>query len=192
MLHELAHALGFVPNYWELFSLVGTGDDPHFKGDSAIAAFNAAGGTGYTGNKVPISPPDHSHWWEDVFGTELMSPTISASETNQLSSITLQAMADIGYTIDLSEADAFTVSLSDMALPDIPGEAIDLTDDVVMGPVMVVDSNGRILRVIPPPGGSVQPSFGDTVEVTDIVIDRREREKPKVSKRVPTSSRRGR
>ena len=71
-----------------------------------------------------------------------------------------------------------------MSLPDIPGEAIDLTDDVVLGPVMIVDSNGRILRVIPPPGGAVPPSFGDTVEVTEIVIDRRERETPKVLKRI--------
>ena len=183
IIHELAHALGFSGSHWELFSLVDTGSDPHFKGSSAIAAFNAAGGTSYTGNKVPIST-DHSHWRESVFVDEIMTPYISDDETDPVSAITLQAMADIGYTVDLSQADDFTLSLSDLAPSDTTGEVFDLTNDVDIGPVMVVDSLGRILRVIPPPGGAVRPSSGGAADVPEIVIDRRERETPRGLKRI--------
>ena len=44
MLHQLAHALGFAGIHWNLFDLVDTGNDPHFKGSLAIEAFNAARG----------------------------------------------------------------------------------------------------------------------------------------------------
>ena len=183
MLHEFAHALGFTDNHWELFDLVDTGTDPHFKGSLATAAFNAAGGTNYSGNKVPISS-DHAHWRKSVLTNELMTPTTSAEGTSPFSAITLQAMADIGYTVDLSQVDAFTLSLGDLAPPDTSGEVFDLTDDVWIGPVMVVDSTGRILRVIPPPGGAVPPSFGNAGKVPEVVIDRRERETPEVLKRI--------
>ena len=55
-LHEMAHALGFGTS-WDDLGLV-SGPDAHFNGAKAIAAFDAAGGSGYTGEKVPTDSDD--------------------------------------------------------------------------------------------------------------------------------------
>ena len=160
--HEFAHGLGFISRYWHYHDLIDTGNDPHFRGALAIDAFDAAGGTGYPGAKVPISSPDHSHWREDVFGLEGMTPELTLSASNPFSAITLQAMADVGYIVDLSLADDY--QLPNTVPPDVAadhaGQVLDLSNDFVPGPVMVLDRDGRIVRVIPPPPGTPELSFG--------------------------------
>ena len=66
ILHEMGHTLGFGIGPWEDHNLLHNpsldvnGDpivpapDTYFSGANAIAAFNAAGGTSYTGRKVPV------------------------------------------------------------------------------------------------------------------------------------------
>ena len=158
-MHEFAHGLGFHHSYWRSLNKLDEGADPHFKGPRAIAAFNAAGGTTYTGEKVPVTSPVTGHWRESVFGTELMSPRYSLNVSNPLSAITIQAMADVGYVVDASVADDF--DLPNTAPPDLAADAppwdVDLRDDVVQGPVIVVDSDGRIVRVDPAPPGAPPP-----------------------------------
>ena len=156
-MHEFAHGLGFSRTYWLSHNLLDQGADVHFRGPLAIAAFNSAGGTTYTGAKVPVSSPDMSHWRESVFGSELMSPRYSLRSNNPLSAITIQAMADVGYVVDASVAEAF--DLPNTAPPDLAADAPpwDLRDIVVQGPVIVVDADGRIVRVDPAPPGSPPP-----------------------------------
>ena len=160
--HEFAHGLGFVSVYWDHHGLLDTGTDPHFRGSRAIDAFDAAGGTGYPDAKVPISIGDYSHWREDVFGLEGMTPVLTLGAANPFSAITLQAMADVGYLVDVSLADDY--QLPNTVPPDIAGDlagpVFDLSNDVVQGPVMVLDPDGRVVRVIPPPPGTPEPSFG--------------------------------
>ena len=154
-MHEFAHGLGFNYLHWNTRDVVDTvGSDPHFTGELAIEAFDSAGGDDYDGEKVPISS-DYSHWRSSVFGDELMTPSLGSS--NPVSAITLQAMADIRFVVDTSLAD-------DYELPEGEGEGegeakhaqgYDLSGDVVIGPVSVVDSEGGIVRVIPPPAGVV-------------------------------------
>lgn len=152
--HEFAHGLGFISLYWDAKGLLDDGaDDPHFTGALATSAFDAAGGTSYTGAKVPISSPDHSHWREDIFGLEGMTPLLTLGTTNPFSAITFQAMADVGYVVDLSGADGY--QLPNTVPPDAVGQVLDLGNDVVRGPVMVLDSAGNIVRVIPAPPGAV-------------------------------------
>ena len=79
--------------------------DPHFTGALAREAFDSAGGTSFTGNKVPVSSPDHSHWRESVFDVEAMTSSFEVGTAQPISAITIQAMADIGYTVDVSLAD---------------------------------------------------------------------------------------
>ena len=159
--HEFAHALGFTDDYWVDFNLVDTGLDPHFTGALAIAAFDAAGGTGYTDSKVPISSPDYAHWRESEFGLEGMTSVLTLGVTNPFSAITLQAMADVGYLVDASLADDY--QLPGTVPPDLAGDeaaqVLDLSNDVVRGPVMVIGSDGRVERVIPAPPGSVVPRW---------------------------------
>ena len=159
--HELAHGLGFGRSQWDRHGLLVKGDDPHFTGALAIAAFDAAGGTAYTDSKVPVAKPLSSHWRESVFGHEGMTPLLTLGASTPFSAVTLQAMADIGYVVDVSLADDYQLpnTVPPKVAGDQAGRVYDLSNDVVRSPVMVLDSDGRIIRVIPPPPGSVVPSW---------------------------------
>jgi len=52
-----------------------------------------------------------SHWRDTVFGDEMMTAYLSASY-QPLSSLTVESLRDIGYTVDGSAADSFKVSPS--------------------------------------------------------------------------------
>ena len=152
MLHELTHVLGFGFR-WVLQGLLDQDDDPvfdpHFTGSRAIAAFDAAGGTNYTGEKVPIEPGE-GHWRDSVFGQELMSSFLYINRREPLSAITLEALADMGFWVDVSYADPFQLASPDRIAADAALEpAIRVRDVVDRGPQVIVDSNGRTLRVIP-------------------------------------------
>ena len=172
--HEVAHALGFSGRHFDLLDLLDADeDDPHFEGGLAIEAFDEAGGDDYDGDKVPVQLRIHSHWRENVFGDEIMTPYIDLeSDEDPISAVTLQALADMGYEVDESLADDY--ELPDPSLPP-PAEAFregegtvfDLGDDVVWGPVTVVDAAGRVIRTIPPPPGTPRwplPRRGTRVE----------------------------
>ena len=83
-----------------------------------------------------------------------MAPAQHSSRRESLSAITIQSLADMGYTVAAALADPYSVSL-----PDIPpgrpvqaeaGRIIYLGDDILRVPIQVVDDEGRVLRVIPP------------------------------------------
>ena len=116
IVHELGHILGF-GTLWNASSndfLVGGGTaDPHFNGPGAIAAFDAAGGSSRTFPKVPVentggSGTRDSHWREAVHNSELMTGWIeSGGVLNPLSAITIASLADMGYAVNMSAADAY-------------------------------------------------------------------------------------
>ena len=100
-----------------------------------------------------------------------MTPYINVGGANPISAITLQAMADLGYTVDVSLADDYELpgTVPPGAGADRAGRVYDLTGDVVRVPVRVIDADGRVVRVIPaPPGWRPPPSRGPAV-----LIDRR-------------------
>ena len=120
VMHEIGHALGFDQYLWSRHNLLMHAvdlswphprPDAHFYGERAIAAFDAAGGSGFTGFKVPLehsrSGSAFSHWRTSVFRAsgELMGVYAG----NKVSAITIQAMADIGYSVDVMQADAFNL-----------------------------------------------------------------------------------
>lgn len=107
--HELAHALGFsalVPG-WRRFLQKADDGRWHFGGPRAVEAFRDAGGSGYTGPGVPLRVNDRSHWGGPVAG-ELMGPQTDARH-RPLSAITIQALADIGYSVDVTQADEYVL-----------------------------------------------------------------------------------
>ena len=123
--HEIGHGLGFSNRYFQRMSLMrkpslpphsGIVFDPpdtHFAGERAITAFEMAGGASYTDGKVPIenimgSGSGDSHWRESVLDDELMTPRHDG-DGDALSAITIQAMADMGYHVDLSQAESYTL-----------------------------------------------------------------------------------
>ncbi len=155
-IHEIAHILGFGIAWDDLGLIANPSEndpdaDTHFTGSDAIAAFNRAGGTSYGGAKVPVeNGGDDGHWRKSVFGRELMTPTIGTGVSDPLSAISLQAFSDMGYSVRSGFAESFRLPGS-VPAPDIQDatEVLDLSNDVRMGPVVVVDENGRVVRVIP-------------------------------------------
>jgi hypothetical protein len=107
--HEMAHLLGF-GTVWDLdgFLRDTTTQDPWFGGPDAQAAFRQAIPS-YRDKVVPVeanggSGTTLSHWRESVMTNELMTGFLNPG-TNPLSSVTIESMADLGYTVDVSVAD---------------------------------------------------------------------------------------
>ena len=113
-IHEIAHVLGFSTSSWRYNEKVRRSNgETYLAGPKAIAAFNQAGGTDYQGAKVPLDP-DATHWHHSVLAGEVMSvyhyPRV-------LSAITLQALSDLGYSVDLSVAKPYVLPSSTAAKP---------------------------------------------------------------------------
>ncbi len=158
-LHEIGHVLGIGlgPTWRQLLRNPVRDEvvlDTHFPGPLAIEAFHAAGGLPYEGGKVPVQNifgrGQNGHWRFDVFPGEVMTWGGSV-----LSAITVQALADLGHEVDVSKADPYTLpGAAQAAAADATAEAgepaFEFTDDLIRGPVMVVDEHGRVVRVIRP------------------------------------------
>lgn len=126
VLHEMAHALGFVQDIWENLGLV-TGaplggayaSNPRFVGVQATEEYNRI--FRLNESSVPLEPGTRfdgsgiSHWRESVFGDELMTP-LAGSTTEPLSRITAAAFADMGYEVDLFAADDYSPGVRPLGL----------------------------------------------------------------------------
>ena len=156
-IHEIAHGLGFIGGRMNSLGLLGSDPETHFTGSAARAAFDAAGGAGYTGAKVPMEP-DRSHWRESVLDVELMTPRIEVGVQQPISAITLGAMADLGYSVDFELASPYRLPDSRAPLAERgPRQVIDLSDDVLRGPVTILGPDGQVLDTIPAPAGYDSP-----------------------------------
>jgi hypothetical protein len=149
--HELGHALGF-GTLWtprELLaepSLEG-GLDPHFTGVEALAAFDAIGGFSYAGAKVPVEDQGgigtaDGHWRESVFNTESMTGYVNAGP-NPLSRLSIAAMQDLGYAVNLEQSDAYSL-LRALRDGDAP-IALELGNDLLPGPIKIINRRGKVV-----------------------------------------------
>jgi len=170
ILHEMGHVLGFgtlwgqpTPNdCLELASEVGAPQDTYYDCAHGLAMFDSIGGTSYTGgNKVPVencgptSPAGcgtgtiNGHWREPVLNAELMTGYLNGGVANPLSRLTVAAMEDLGYTVNYDASDAYTQAFS-LRLPGQAGPMLFLGNDIHVGPLIVTDARGRVVRVIRP------------------------------------------
>ena len=163
-LHEMGHVLG-IGTIWDDFIQNPSGD-PHFTGPLAIAAFNAAGGQDYAGAKVPVEHAILGHWRAPVLEGELMVGADGSGSA--LSAITIQALADLGWVVDVTQADAYTLPGAAAKASAKHAAAIPEADplrgslaspihaepkpwcglDGEREPIYVVDQLGRIIRTI--------------------------------------------
>lgn len=134
--HELGHVLGF-GTLWDMSWATGGvrrlldgrgGADPRFNGVRAVAEHSRYGGTG----NVPVESGGgagtrDSHWRELTFDNELMTGFIDRA-TNPLSRLSIASMADLGYRVDLSQADPYTppggAALRQSPLAEVEGEMV--------------------------------------------------------------------
>ncbi|MDQ8146011.1 MAG: leishmanolysin-related zinc metalloendopeptidase, partial [Gemmatimonadota bacterium] len=173
ILHEMGHVLG-IGTLWnskgflQLASTTSAKQDTHFNGPEAIAGFNVVGGTNYTGAgqqvpggaKVPVenctnnTPTTcgggtiNSHWREGVLKSELMTGYLGSSVTgNPLSVLTIGSLKDIGYVVDLNQADSFfeVMSLQAGLMAEGSADQIYLQDDIERHVIREVRPDGRIV-----------------------------------------------
>ena len=143
MLHELGHVFG-IGTYWyegdmRVVNLPSSARrvDTHFPGPNAVAAFDAAGGSGYSGGKVPVTndpaeDADAGGHWRGVVCGEIMTRGICpVSDLNRLSAITLGAIADFGWVVDMSVAEEFTLPARDMAAS-VPADPARRYSDIMI------------------------------------------------------------
>ncbi len=166
MLHEIAHVLGF-GTLWQAFGLVHeTSGHAYFSGELAVRAFNTAGGEPYVGNKVPVESRHLSggcgaggHWnpyvfrgFDRLFGAEIMEE--NPAQEHALSAITIQSLADLGYVIDVNQADPYRLPATIGSISPLPASAKPIASREVdvgvasVGPIYVGDEQGNIILTI--------------------------------------------
>jgi hypothetical protein len=161
ILHEMGHVLGIGTLWtypWQNPTLLmdavadsGASALPYFVGSTAIAQFNADGGGPFPGNKVPVENTGGAgtadgHWRETVMGNELMTGFVSLG-SNPLSTITIGSLADIGYTVNYTTADAYTVTNPALRTAGSSAAVLQLRELRPTGPMHGIDQFGRITRV---------------------------------------------
>ena len=163
--HEIGHVLG-IGTLWDDLDFLqdpsrnDPNGDTHFNGPRAIAAFNDAGGRNYTGAKVPVSRRGRaadSHW-SGIFRArrswELMT-ILGWDNSDRLSAITLQSLADLGYSVDVTQADPYTLPRAAVkASAKIAAPSAHAQPEFSCGtgqyqePIYVVDEQGNIIRTL--------------------------------------------
>ena len=117
-LHEMGHVLGLNAGDWGDHGLITDGStlDPIYTGTAGRAGF-AALGLSYSGTPVPLENIGDQgtalhHWRESVLTSELMTGFIEpVGDPMPLTVLTIGALADLGYTVDMSRADPFVPAL---------------------------------------------------------------------------------
>lgn len=135
ILHEMGHVLGF-GTIWDLkgFLLNPGTANPQYNGALATAQYNSR--FGVAGVSVPVEGlpagpgTADSHWRESVFVNELMTGFLNSGVPNPISAITIAQFADLGYTVNLGQADPYLVA---------PGGA--MADGDVLRPTYVIGPN---------------------------------------------------
>jgi hypothetical protein len=168
ILHEMNHVLGFGSIWNDATNSLVVGlaaqcnppppaasCDPHFVGANATNAFNTlnGGNTYVLGAKVPVEATggvgtQDSHWRESVFDTELMTGFISAPG-NPLSATTIGSLKDLGYTVDMTQADAYTIPAPPALTAAARVARVHMVDDVLRLPVKFVDDRVPVQGVTP-------------------------------------------
>ena len=146
VLHEMMHSLGFGtiwgPDAQDEVAAP-DGADPRYTGAMGEAEYAALGAT----DAAPGAPVENtggtgtrgSHWRESVFHTELM--TGWADGTMPMSRVTIGALKDFGYDVDLNKADPFVLSTSPVqAELRASQQIVEQTNR----PIGVVDQGGHI------------------------------------------------
>lgn len=149
VLHEMLHVVGF-GTVWYDQGVIDTLTDPldaRFTAPQArLACQTENGGTTVCATSVPVHSEDgdgsrFSHWRESVFGSELMTPFLGSGAT-QFSATTVGSLEDLGYEVDYTAAEPYTIP-SGAALMETPlGPSIRLGEP--MQPRWKLDGAGRL------------------------------------------------
>lgn len=174
--HEMLHVIG-VGSLWggctvcrSFIDNPGT-LDPQYNAAQARAGCLATGGSVSCASNVPLegcatipscqstlsNPTNGSgtrdvHWREPTFGNELMTGFINVSP-NPLSAITIGAIQDLGYGVNNSDSDSYTIAVgsimaSSSGTPSSPAQALPTQqpgwEHMNSAPLFSIDARGTI------------------------------------------------
>lgn len=127
-LHEIGHVLG-IGTLWDNFALLDFDAGSHsdcnsILQNSMVPSFNGAGARSEyallrdAGNLVNV-PVEHQygpgtncgHWTESVFGNEVMTG-VANQGAQPLSRLTIASLQDVGYEVDFSQAEPYSLPVS--------------------------------------------------------------------------------
>ncbi len=161
ILHELGHVFG-IGTLWETFSALGNpqlinftpanGCDtgsfstlPTYTAPEAKGEFGALGGTGNIPVEEAGGPGTRcSHWNEETFDNELMTGFLNGGEDNPLSRMTIASLEDLGYQVDRTKAEPY--SLPSLLAPSTQKE-LHADWEVVLPPRVIVTIDGSVIRL---------------------------------------------
>lgn len=150
VLHEMMHVLGFGTVWYDNFvDTLSTPSDVRYTGPRARSAcVNVHAGGAQCETSIPIHSSDgagsrFSHWRESVFQTELMTPFLGSGAT-PFAEMSIQALADLGYEVSVTEADPYTVPASALAFLRDGSSAPDIVMPEPVMPRWRLDGAGRL------------------------------------------------
>lgn len=157
ILHEMGHVLGFGSLWEETPSLL---DEPcfnnssatsGFRGSRAVLEFDVLGETGNPPVESDGGPGTRcSHWDEDFFDNELMTGFLggtTSATVNPLSALTIASMGDLGYDVDFSQAESYTIPACSPDCDDATLKALAAYEpwEIILEPKGTIDTNGSMM-----------------------------------------------
>lgn len=159
IMHEMLHVLG-VGTLWTTQNLLtGLGSTPRFIGTLASdACLTEHAGVGTCTNGVPVEDcvgiagcgagTINSHWKELTFTNELMTGYINGG-INPFSKMTIQSLADLGYGVNATQSDEYSLLPSPSLMLWDPTGDFGIKMPEPTKPLGRVDRNGRLTPMTP-------------------------------------------
>ncbi|GLC26329.1 Ig-like domain-containing protein [Roseisolibacter agri] len=145
VLHEALHTVGVGTfDRWSNLLVGAGGSAPIFSGARANVSWRALGGSRFAFAGVPVESGGGEgtaggHWSEDVLGVELMTGYHNSGRPTPLSQLTIAALEDLGYQVDMTAAEPFTLG-GGLALDRLPDATPRRTNfEVLRRPRMIPD-----------------------------------------------------
>lgn len=108
--------------------------DPYYIGGFGVQGYKRLNPPASIGPLPPVANTGgagtaNGHWREVTFDNELMTGYLNSGSENPLSIMTIMSLKDLGYTVDESVAEAYTVPAQ--AKASIDADAIELLGDIL-------------------------------------------------------------
>lgn len=143
VVHEMGHVVG-IGTLWPALEGILEGPcpifggsrpcDPYYIGANGIDGFNKLNPPSSIGARPPVenqggSGTANGHWREVTFDNELMTGYLNAEGENPLSIMTILSLKDLGYVVDESVAESYSVPAQARGIAD---NSIELFGDMLV------------------------------------------------------------
>jgi hypothetical protein len=110
--HEIGHAMGLTNTHWNRFSYLidEGGPNPRYVGPGAVLEYDLLSSATPLHVEVENQGPGgtrDTHWRESVFLTEAMTGSLDRGVINPISRMTIRALEDVGWNVDVNQADPY-------------------------------------------------------------------------------------